>query len=146
MEQNNLIAKAEVIINASADKVWNALTNPAIIKKYMFGTTVTSNWTEGSKITWEGEWKGKTYTDQGVILKVIPKEKLQYSHYSPLAGLDDKAENYHTVTIIIKEIDSQTQITLFQDKNLNEEAREHAQKNWEMMLTQLKKVVETPNN
>ncbi len=35
MEQNNLIAKAEVTINVPADNVWDALTNPEIIKKYM---------------------------------------------------------------------------------------------------------------
>jgi len=46
----NNIAKAETTINASADKVWNALTDPALIKKYMFGTTVISDWKEGSKI------------------------------------------------------------------------------------------------
>ena len=44
----NNIAKAETTINASADKVWNALTDPGMIKKYMFGTTVISDWKEGN--------------------------------------------------------------------------------------------------
>lgn len=142
MEQNNFIAKAEVIINASVDEVWDALTNRETIKKYMFGTTVTSNWTEHSKITWKGEWQGKSYEDRGEILKIIPKEKLQYTHYSSLSGLTDKTENYHTVTIDIKEMGSETRVTLMQDKNANEEAREHAQKNWTMMLTSLKGILE----
>ena len=35
----NHIAKAAITINASTDKVWHALTDPGMIKKYMFGTT-----------------------------------------------------------------------------------------------------------
>ena len=80
----NNIAKAETTINASADKVWNALTDPELIKKYMFGTTVISDWKEGSKIIWKGEWEGKTYEDKGKILRFEPKKNLQYSHFSPL--------------------------------------------------------------
>ncbi len=75
-------------------------------------------------------------------MKIIPNKKLQYTHYSPLSGLSDKAENYHTVTIEIKEMGRQTQVTLMQDKNANEEARQHAKKNWAMMLTSLKKILE----
>ena len=44
------IAKAETTIKASPDKVWNALTDPGMINKYMFGTTVISDWKEGNKI------------------------------------------------------------------------------------------------
>ncbi len=38
------IATAEVTIAASAKRVWDALTDPAIIKKYMFGSEVSSEW------------------------------------------------------------------------------------------------------
>jgi len=51
-----LVAKASVSIGASADKVWNGLTRPEIIKQYMFGTNAVSDWTEGSSIVWKGEW------------------------------------------------------------------------------------------
>ena len=39
----NHIAKAQKTINASVEKVWDALTNPEMIKKYMFGATVSSD-------------------------------------------------------------------------------------------------------
>jgi uncharacterized protein YndB with AHSA1/START domain len=45
-----LIAKATIFINVPADKVWNALTNPEVIKQYMFGTTVVSDWKEGIQL------------------------------------------------------------------------------------------------
>ena len=139
------IAKAETTINASADKVWDALVNPDTIKKYMFGATVNSDWKEGSKIFWKGEWQGKSYEDRGVILRFRPNKKLQYSHFSPLSGLDDVPENYHIVTIELTEKDKQTAITLSQDNNANEKEREHSEKNWTTMLNDLKKLLEEKN-
>jgi uncharacterized protein YndB with AHSA1/START domain len=84
----NNIAKAETTINVSADKVWDALTDPGMIKKYMFGTTVISDWKEGSKIIWKGEWEGRSYEDKGKILLFEPKKSLQYSHFSPSQNLE----------------------------------------------------------
>lgn len=142
MTGNNLLAEAETTINASISTVWDAFTNPSIIKKYMFGTTVTSDWKKGSDITWQGEWKGKPYEDKGQILEIMPNKKLQYSHYSPLTGKEDKPENYHTVTIELQEQGSATHVSLTQDRNASEEEKEHSQKNWEMMLGSLKKLLE----
>ena len=141
----NNIAKAEITINASAEKVWDALTDPRMIKKYMFGTTVISDWTEGSKIIWKGEWEGRTYEDKGKILLFEPKKSLQYSHYSPLSKLEDIPENYHIVTIDLEEKDKQTIVTLTQTNNADEKTRDHSERNWKMMLTSLKKLLEATN-
>ena len=142
---DNLIAKAETKINTPVDLVWDALVNPDTIKKYMFGTTVSSDWKKGSSISWKGEWQGKAYEDKGQILDIVPGKKLSYSHFSPLSGLKDAPENYHTVTIDLGGKDNQTLISLTQDKNESEEAREHSQKNWTMMLESLKKLLEESN-
>jgi uncharacterized protein YndB with AHSA1/START domain len=142
METKNLTAIAETTINCCIDKVWDAFVNPETIKKYMFGTTVVSDFKEGSKITWKGEWKGKPYEDKGKILQMKPKTKLQYNHYSPMMGLPDVPENYHTVTIELSEKGNQTKVRLTQDKNTNEEAKQHSENNWKMMLGELKKLLE----
>lgn len=142
MQTENLVAKAETTINVSADKVWNALTDPKVIKEYMFGATVSSDWKKGSPITWKGEMKGKTYEDKGEILEIIPKKRLKYTHFSPLSGLPDKSENYHTVTIALEEEKSRTHVTLSQDKNNSEKSKEESEKNWNAMMESLKKVVE----
>jgi len=138
----NYIAKALITINASAEKVWHALTDPGMIKKYMFGTTVISDWKEGSKIIWKGEWEGKPYEDKGKILRFEPKKSLQYSHFSPLSGLHENPENYHIVTIDLEEKDKQTTVTLTQDNNPDEKTKDHSEKNWKMMLASLKKLLE----
>ena len=44
---NNLIATASISVDATRQKVWNALTDPAAIKRYMFGSDVTSDWKVG---------------------------------------------------------------------------------------------------
>ena len=44
MISTNNIAKADTTIDAPVDKVWDALINPEMIKKYMFGTTAISDW------------------------------------------------------------------------------------------------------
>jgi uncharacterized protein YndB with AHSA1/START domain len=138
----NLIAKASTTIDAPAAKVWRALVTPADIKQYMFGSTVTSAFQQGSPITWKGEWKGKPYEDKGVIMQVVPERTLRYTHFSPLAGLPDKPENYHTVTIELKADGSRTRVALSQDNNDTEDARKHSAENWTTMLAGLKKHVE----
>ena len=135
-------ARASTTINAPTARVWDALVNPTSIKQYMFGTNVTSDWKKGSRISWKGEWEGKKYEDKGVILQIEPERKLQYSHFSPLAGLPDKQENYHTVTIELSGAGSQTRVSLTQDNNPDKKAREESEKNWAMMLAGLKKLLE----
>jgi len=138
----NLIAKATININASNERVWDALVNPDAIKQYMFGTNVVSDWREGSPIIWKGEWLGKPYEDKGKILQFEPEHKIQYSHFSPLSGVPDKPENYHTVTVELSADGNQTHVLLTQDNNANDEERKESEKNWKMMLTGLKKFVE----
>ena len=138
----NLIARASIAVAASADKVWNALITPSAIKQYMFGTTVESDWKEGSPITWKGEWNGRHYEDKGVIRQFNPGRALQYTPFSPLSGLPDMPENYHTVTIQLSPENDGTRVLLTQDNNLKEEERSHSEQNWKMMLEGLKKYVE----
>jgi uncharacterized protein YndB with AHSA1/START domain len=146
MKSTNIIAKAQISIGVSIDKVWDALVNPETIKKYMFGTTVISDWKEGSKIIWKGEWQKKPYEDKGEILLFRPKTKIQYSHFSPLSGLAETPENFHTVTIELTGNSNQTVVSLFQDNNATEEARKYSEGNWTMMLTGMKNLLEEVGN
>jgi uncharacterized protein YndB with AHSA1/START domain len=142
MKTKGLMANAQALIDASIDEVWDALTNPDKIKKYMFGTTVSSNWRQGDDITWKGEWNGKAYEDSGKIVQIKPKSRLAYTHFSPLAGLPDSPENYHVVTIELTQMNNSTTVSLSQDNNKTEDERQHSEKNWHMMLSELKKLLE----
>jgi uncharacterized protein YndB with AHSA1/START domain len=139
---NGLVAHASTTVEAPVSAVWDALVNPAVIKQYMFGADVTSNWKEGTPIVWKGEWQGKPFEDKGVILRVQPNRLLSYSHFSPLEGKPDTPDNYHRVTVELSEHAGGTRISLSQDNNATEQTREHSEKNWNTALAGLKKVVE----
>ena len=142
MNEEQRIARASTKIDAPPAKVWDALVDPAQIKKYMFGTNVASDWKVGSPITWKGEWEGKKYEDKGEILEIEPRRRLRYTHYSPLSGLPETPENFHNVTIELKPSGEQTEVALSQDNNPTEEERRHNEKNWNAMLGGLKKLIE----
>jgi uncharacterized protein YndB with AHSA1/START domain len=138
-----LTAEATTTIDAPRARVWQALIDPAAIKRYMFGADVVSEWRVGRPIVWKGEWKGKPYEDKGEILRFEPEQRLEYSHWSPLSGRPDEPGNYHTVTIELTGEGDRSRVALAQDGNSSEEGRAHSQQNWQTMLDGLKKYVET---
>jgi uncharacterized protein YndB with AHSA1/START domain len=142
-QDEGLVAEASATIDADRHEVWRALVDPAAIKEYMFGTTVVSEWREGSAIVWQGEWEGRAYEDRGEILRLEPGRVLQYTHFSPLSGQPDEPGNYHTVTINLVPVGAATRVMLAQDNNPTPEAREHSTRNWNAMLSALKEYVES---
>jgi uncharacterized protein YndB with AHSA1/START domain len=94
----NLIAKTSININASASKVWEALTTPAMIKEYLFGTEAVSDFKVGSSIIYKGVWGGKIYEDKGKILEVVPEKLFVSTYWSSMGGKEDKPENYNKVS------------------------------------------------
>jgi len=136
-------AVKSVTIDAPKADVWDALTRPEKVKQYMHGTEMSTDWKEGSPISWKGECKGKPYEDKGQVLEVQPQKRLSYTHWSPMGGSEDKPENYHTVTYELTGEDGKTTLTLRQDNNpTQEEANQMAEKNWGPVLEGLKETAE----
>ena len=136
------IATVDTTINAPASKVWDALTNPTLIKEYLFGTNVTTDWKVGSAITYKGEWQGKAYEDKGRVVQVEPEKLLVSTFWSALSGLSDVPENYQTVRYELSPNGNQTKLTLTQDNNATQEAADHSSENWRMVLDGLKNLLE----
>ena len=132
---------ASVEISASPAQVWNALTDPELIRQYFFGTQVETTWEPGSPITWSGEYDGKTYRDKGEIIEAVPEERLVVTHFSSMSGQDDVPENYHELTYQLENEGTATRLTLEQD-NTPPESVEEFRTNWETMLGNLKELVE----
>jgi uncharacterized protein YndB with AHSA1/START domain len=136
------VAEAVTTINAPASKVWDALTKPELIKQYLFGTDVISDWKVGSSIVYRGEWQGKPFEDKGKILEMEREKSLVSTHWSPLSGVPDTPENYHTVAYRLSGRDGKTEVTITQDNNATEEEKVESEKNWRQMLEVLKKLLE----
>jgi uncharacterized protein YndB with AHSA1/START domain len=139
---NKFKAEAKTTIHAPASKVWDAITIPELIKQYLFGTDVISDWKVGSPITYKGEWQGKPFEDRGEILKFEPGKELVSTHWSPLSGVPYGPENYHTVTYTLKEEGDSTEVTIIQGNNANEEEKAESEQNWRTVLDGMKKLLE----
>jgi uncharacterized protein YndB with AHSA1/START domain len=137
-----LTVEISIKVNAPASKVWNALTKPEIIKQYLFGTEVISNWKVGSRIIYKGVWEGKPYEDKGIIKKIQPRKLFQSTYLSSMSEKEDKPENYATVTYELKKEYNGTLLTISQDNIDTEEGKKHMKENWEIVLKKLKEVVE----
>ncbi len=135
-------ATASIAIKADAEAVWDALTNPRLIKQYLFGTEAASDWKAGSSITYKGVWEGKPYEDKGRVVEVVPNRLLRTTYWSAASGRADRPENYNNVTYRLSEADGQTTVTVEQDNNPTQEAADHATANWATVLQSLKAVLE----
>ena len=135
-------AKATTTINAPVSKVWQALVNPEMIQQYLFNTEVISDWQTGSPIIYKGEWEGEPFEDKGEILAIEPEKLLRSTHWSPLSGVPDSPENYHTVTYTLAERGEGTDVTITQDNNATEDEKAHSEKNWRTVLDGMKKLLE----
>ena len=137
-------ASTSVDIAASPTAVWEALTDPELIARYMHGTTVETDWVEGTPIIWRGEWQGREYEDKGEVCDVEPPFRLAVTHWSPLTGDADEPANYHHVTYDLEQLGSdRTRLTLTHGNSPSQEAADAMVENgWRPTLEAIKQVVE----
>jgi uncharacterized protein YndB with AHSA1/START domain len=140
--KSNITGKVSIDINASASEVWEALTTPEIIKKYFFNTNAVSDWKEGSPLIFRGEWEGKQYEDKGTILKVVPNKLFRYNYWGSMSGIEDKPENYATISYELTEKGDKTNLTITQQNIPDKKMKEHSEQNWNKVLGNLKKLIE----
>ena len=144
--KQDLVVSQSVNVNAPAEKVWKALTEPALIAEYLFGTETITDWKVGSGIVFQGVYgdnKEFSYHDKGVVLENILYQKLSYSYWSGFSGLEDKPENYSTVTYTVNKIDdSHTTFTWTQRGFANEEGYQRSLQGMPAFLEQIKGIME----
>lgn len=127
-------------VEAAPAEVWRAITEPAMIKAYFFGADVETDWRPGSPITWRGEYKGKSFRDKGEIVAFEPGRRLAMTHWSPLSGLEDVPENYHTVIWSIEPEGEGSKITLTQE-NLTGVEPDAARDSWRPVMEGLARML-----
>ncbi len=141
--RHDLIISESININTRIPKVWNALTDPEIIKEYLFGTETVTDWKEGSEIIFQGEYEGNKYRDKGVIKENVLNKKISYTYWSGFSGLEDKSENYSLITYELEDIGKdKTKFTWTQKGYANEEANNHSSTGMKGFLEKIKEVVE----
>jgi len=141
--KHDLVVSGSIDVNANASKVWNALTNPEIIKEYLFGTETVTDWKVGSEIAFQGEYNGIKYRDHGKILENVFHKLISYTYWSGFSGLEDKPENYGIVVYSLKpKGDNVTEFTWIQKGYATQEGYQHSKDGMQAFLEQLKGIME----
>jgi uncharacterized protein YndB with AHSA1/START domain len=136
-------SSASVLIRAPLVAVWKAITDPDVVRKYFFGTLLTTEWNIGSPITFRGEWEGKPYEDRGTVLSFAPPRELSFNYWSSFSGIADKPELRQTIRYELAEVDGSVRVTIHQSNTNTQERADHSAKNWKVVLDGLKSVVES---
>jgi uncharacterized protein YndB with AHSA1/START domain len=142
-----MIVTSTIAITAPAERVWEVLTRPEEVKKYMFGCETVSDWQPGSKGVFGGV---EMVAVKGHVVTIEPPHTLVYTVIDPNnPNIPDVPENYLTVTYSIAEQDGQTILTVTQGgfENAAEGQKRYEDtynkgEGWNPILVQVKQIAE----
>jgi uncharacterized protein YndB with AHSA1/START domain len=138
-------AKTQITVHARPARVWKALTEPALVKEYMMGADVKSDWKVGSELSYTGTYQGKPYEEGGVIRRIEPEKVLQATHFTKTPGKPQhgaEPAKQHLVTWELHENGGATVVTVTQDGIATADGAETTKRNWKTILEGLKKTAE----
>jgi uncharacterized protein YndB with AHSA1/START domain len=128
----------QIYIKTTPERLWKALTDTEIRRKWNFGAVVTSDWTPGSRYQAVGQG---ALIFEGENLEVDPPRRLVQSMRA-LWGEDVKSEGTSRITIEIEQIADSCLLTVTHDQ-LNEDANPQLYGGWPMILSGIKTLLET---
>jgi uncharacterized protein YndB with AHSA1/START domain len=108
-------SESVVKILAPANKVWRALTVPALVKQWQYGSDLLTTWEPGSPIVFRNEWNGQVFEQKGTVLEFIPGSRLRYSLFFPGPGIQDVPENHFFMTYELTESGGLTSVVFRQE-------------------------------
>jgi len=137
-------ASVSVTVHAPLAQVWQAITQPAIVKKYFFGTDLDTDWAAGSPLYFRGEWQGKRYEDRGTVLVFEPMKALAFDYWSSFSGTEDKPELRAIVRYELDETADGIRVTVKQSNVATQASADHSVENWCGVLDSMKRLLENP--
>ena len=139
----NIVSKT-VHINAPTSVVWETLTNPELMKKWMSETEINilTDWRVGNPFVIRGHLHRVKFENKGTVLQFEPEKLLQYSHLSSLSRLTDTPENYSIIEFRLSPIHNQTTLTLTASNFPTETIYKHFRFYWNVTLEILKRMIE----
>jgi uncharacterized protein YndB with AHSA1/START domain/DNA-binding transcriptional ArsR family regulator len=140
LEEETVEKVFEIYIKTTPERLWEAITNPELRRKYSFGVAVETDWTRGSR------YKGvspmsPTPIVEGENLEVEPPHRLVQS-FRAMWSDDVKSEGTSRVTWEIEQIKDSCRLTITHDQ-LREGANDEIYGGWPMILSGLKTLLET---
>lgn len=134
-----------VQINAPASKVWDALTTPALMTRWMMPDSpieIITDWQVGGPFTIRGNLHGINFENRGTVLQFEREKTLQYSHLSSSSHLPDVSASYSMLTFELAAAETQTALTLTVDNFPTEIIYKHLAFYWNSTLEILRQSIE----
>ena len=132
-----------ITLNASVQRVWDALTRPELVKLWQYGSELTTTWEVGSSIKFSVAWDGKLFEQWGEVLEIRPDELIKYSLFAPRPGLQDIPENYFIMNYILTGENGKVKLEILQEDNRPNAVQEEPQGEENPVLKMLKEIVES---
>lgn len=134
-----------VLLNASPERVWEALTHPGMTKQYLYNCEVMSEWEPGSTLHWTGTYRGRKVNEEGRILDIVPGRMIKYSGFDKLAAGDISRDGNIYITHEIIPHGRQTKLLTTLEHFEGDETRaEYAAQQWDFeIMPRLQTLVET---
>jgi uncharacterized protein YndB with AHSA1/START domain len=134
----------EIYIKTTPERLWQAITDPELRRKYSFGVGVHSDWKPGSP--YQAQAGATTIGPnrtiaEGENLEVDPPHRLVQS-YRALWSDDVKREGTSRVTWEIEQIRDSCRLTVVHEQ-LRDGANAELYGGWPMILSGLKTLLET---
>jgi len=129
----------EIYIKTTPERLWEAITDEEMRKKYSFGVGTSSDWTPGSE--YKASVPGVIDIAAGENLEVDPPRRLVQS-FNALWSEDVKAAGTSRVTWEIEPVGDSCRLTVTHDQ-LREGANSELYGGWPMILSGLKTLLET---
>jgi uncharacterized protein YndB with AHSA1/START domain len=129
----------EIYIKTTPERLWEAITDGEMRKKYSFGVGTESEWTQGSD--YRSEVPGVIEIASGENLEVDPPRRLVQS-FRALWSEDVEREGTSRVTWEIEPVGDSCRLAVTHDQ-LEEGANNELYGGWPMILSGLKTLLET---
>ena len=130
----------EIYIKTTPERLWEAITDTEMRRKYTFGVGVSSDWAPGSRYEAVHPQAGVRISE-GENLEVDPPRRLVQS-FTALWSEGVKSEGASRVTWEIEPIGDSCRLTVTHDQ-LREGANSEIYGGWPMILSGLKTLLET---
>ena len=105
------VSTSAITIEAPREIVWSALTRPEYVRRWQYNSDLTTDWIVGQAIRFSAEWQGQTFAQWGTVLEFEFPNRLRYSLFAPRPGLEDRPENYFTMTYQLTDVVDGTMVT-----------------------------------
>lgn len=129
-------------INSTIEKVWEALTNPEMVKLWQFGSVLKTSWKIGTEIRFTTEWEGTVFEQWGIIQDVQENKLIKYTLFAPRPDLEDKPENYFLMIYQLTKEANHVLLEIIQEDNRPGAVQEEDQGEENPILLGLKHLVE----